>query len=180
MKVIQFQPEWSAPVAATAEIAVKESPTGLAAGEILVADDDPVSRTLVVAVLHSAGYKTVATKDGDEAMKCLRATAGGTLAIIDWMMPGMDGAEVCRRIRGSGKSIYVIMLTARSAKEDTAAALDNGADDYLVKPFHRTELLARVRTGLRILQTQMALETQVDKLVRTATSLSELKLQMPI
>ena len=99
-------------------------------------------------------------------MTALRLQQKACVAIIDWMMPQMDGAEVCRRIRASGKLVHVIMLTARDRKEDAVEALDAGADDYLVKPFDRGELLARVRAGMRTLEVQAVLTERADALDR--------------
>ena len=95
-------------------------------------------------------------------MTALRLQQKACVAIVDWMMPQMDGAEVCRRIRASGKLVHVIMLTSRNQKEDTVAALDAGADDYLVKPFDSGELLARVRAGMRTLEMQTALGERAE------------------
>ena len=119
---------------------------------IIIAEDDPISQTLLVALLRNAGYDPIITSNGSDAMTTLRLQQKPCVAIVDWMMPVMDGAEVCRRIRESGKMVHIIMLTARDRKEDAVEALDAGADDYLVKPFDRGELLARVRAGMRTLE----------------------------
>ena len=180
MKHIEFNPEWSdtradaAPGARIARSADDESIP------VIIAEDDPVSRTLVTAVVKLGGFRTIVTEDGEEAMSALRAQDGPCVAVIDWMMPGMDGAELCRRTRDSNRDVYIIMLTARGAKEDTVEGLEGGADDYLVKPFDRHELLARIRAGVRILNAQMALQNRVHELEQIALHIGSLKLQMPL
>jgi DNA-binding response OmpR family regulator len=135
---------------------------------IIIAEDDMISQTLLAAVLRNAGYDPIVTSNGSDAMTALRLQQKACVAVVDWMMPEMDGAEVCRRIRASGKLVHVIMLTARDRKEDAVEALDAGADDYLVKPFDRGELLARVRAGMRTLEVQAVLTERADALDRFA------------
>nr|MBA3609792.1 response regulator [Chthoniobacterales bacterium] len=105
---------------------------------------------------------------------------GACMAIVDWMMPEMDGAEVCRRIRASGKPAHIIMLTARGRKEDTVEGLDLGADDYLVKPVDRGELLARVRAGMRKLDAAAALATRLEELALLSQPVAPFHLRLPI
>jgi len=139
-------------------------PIGDTAIPVVIAEDDPISRALVTNIVELGGYRTIVTEDGDEAMDALRGLETPCVAVLDWMMPGMDGAEVCRRTRESRKNVYIIMLTARASKEDTVAGLENGADDYIVKPFDRKELLARIRTGVSQLKAQVVLHAQIDQL----------------
>ncbi len=146
----------------------------------MIAEDDPVSRKLVTAVVEMSGFRTIVAQDGEEAMSALRAQNSPCVAVIDWMMPGMDGAEICRRVRDSGKDVYFIMLTARGAKEDTVRGLEGGADDYLVKPFDRHELVARIRAGVRTLTAQADLVKRVRELEKSAPESRSLRLQMPI
>jgi DNA-binding response OmpR family regulator len=133
---------------------------------ILIADDDLVSRRLVQVTLVNWGYEVVVTSDGTEAWQALTAPDAPPLAILDWMMPGLDGRELCYRIRerGAVEPTYIILLTAKSEKEDIAVGLEAGADDYLTKPFDRVELRARVRAGLRVLELQRQLAARVREL----------------
>ena len=124
---------------------------------ILVAEDDVLSRELICARLKLWGYEVVAAQNGTEAIMALRKPDAPTLVILDWMMPGMDGLEICRRMREVGRQLYVILLTARGGKENLLEGLAAGADDYLVKPFDKEELQARILVGLRVMVMQSAL-----------------------
>ncbi|HKP04765.1 MAG TPA: response regulator [Chthoniobacterales bacterium] len=147
---------------------------------ILVAEDDPISRVLVVSWLQKWGYDVIATHDGAEAMKILRQPDAPAIAILDWCMPEMDGLEVCRRLRDSKKTVYLILLTARSQKEDMIEGLRAGADDYVVKPFHAEELHARLLAGLRVMTVQENLAARIAKLEATSGNLQALRLQIPL
>jgi two-component system response regulator MprA len=116
---------------------------------LLVVDDDPNVRESLRDSLEFEGYAVDTAPDGDRALDRLLAEPGPDLAIVDLMMPGMDGLEVCRRLRASGARMPVLMLTARDGLGDRITGLDAGADDYLVKPFALEELLARLRALLR-------------------------------
>ena len=126
---------------------------------ILIAEDDPVSRRVLQAHLSKWGYEVVVTTDGAEAWSALQGSDPPSLAILDWMMPSMDGTEVIRKLRERTdiSYVYVVLLTAKSQKEDIVAGLEAGADDYLVKPFDAQELRARIRTGKRIMDLQREL-----------------------
>ena len=115
---------------------------------ILIADDDPVSCRLLDRLLHKWGYDVIAVHGGTEAWEVLQANDAPRVVLLDWMMPRMDGLEVCRRVR-EHSAVPIIVLTALDAESDKVAALDLGADDYLTKPFGVEELLARVRAVLR-------------------------------
>jgi two-component system, OmpR family, response regulator len=115
---------------------------------ILVVEDDPAMRSLLERGLTAEGYEVHALDNGVDALIALR-TQPVAVAIVDVMLPGMSGFEISRRIRDSGESFPVILLTARDAVEDRVFGLDSGADDYLTKPFDFSELLARVRALLR-------------------------------
>lgn len=121
--------------------------------KILIADDDALSRRLLKGTLQRAGYEVTAVTNGREAVEKLSEPDGPRLALLDWMMPELDGLGVCSRVRkGCDQNyVYMILLTARESKEDVVAGLESGADDYLVKPFNADELKARLRTGERIL-----------------------------
>ncbi len=121
---------------------------------ILVAEDDVISRTLLERTLQRAGYEVIAVEDGAKAIAELVKQDAPRLALLDWIMPEMDGVEVCREIRRRKEQAYtyLILLSSRESKEDIVAGLESGADDYLTKPFDVDELKARLRTGHRILE----------------------------
>jgi two-component system, cell cycle response regulator len=128
--------------------------------KILVADDDPVSRRLMERILQRGGYDVIAVDNGRQAARELSQENGPRLALIDWMMPGLDGPGVCRKIRSrhDDSYVYMLLLTSKQSSEDIVMGLEAGADDYLTKPCHPAELKARLHTGRRILQLE-------DKLV---------------
>lgn len=139
--------------------------------KILIADDDDVLRHILQATLAKWGYEVAASRNGLEAWEILHGNDAPRLAILDWIMPGMDGIEICRRIRSRLHEpyIYILLLTAKVRKEDAIAGLDAGADDYLSKPFDPAELQARLRAGRRILDLQEALLAAREKLQYQAT-----------
>jgi DNA-binding response OmpR family regulator len=147
---------------------------------ILVAEDDECSRNLICARLEDWGYETVVTKNGFEAMGELRKSEAPSLAILDWTMPGMDGAEICRRVRDVNRPVYLIMLSSRVTKGDIVEGLHAGADDYLTKPFDKNELHARILAGLRVMARQNALGTRLTELEAAAGKAGEPDLQMAI
>ncbi len=124
--------------------------------KILIAEDDPVSRRLLEAKLVKWGYDVVVTCDGDEAWQALQAEDAPRLAILDWMMPGTDGVEVCRWMRKEATDVYtyIILLTALQRDEDLITGMEAGADDYITKPFKANELRVRLRAGRRIIELQ--------------------------
>jgi DNA-binding response OmpR family regulator len=147
---------------------------------ILVAEDDPVSRTLISNRLEKWGYDVVITSDGAEAMAVLRGRDAPSLAILDWSMPGMDGLEICRRLREAEKTAYIILLTAHGSKEDMIEGLRAGADDYLVKPFYAEELKARILVGRRVIKAQEILTNRVRALEIAAFDIGSSKLRIPL
>ena len=184
MKGIRFEPNWEpvpAPPASPGPVSLQiVRPVEEETIPIVIAEDDPVSRRLVTAVIEAGGFRTIVTNDGNEAMTALRAQDGACVAVIDWMMPGIDGAEICRRIRESGRRVYIILVSARGTKTDTIEGIDYGADDYLVKPFDPNELLARVRIGLRVMKTQEALVQRVRDLEATVAEVGLLPFQVTL
>ena len=117
--------------------------------KILVVDDERAVRESLRRALELEGYEIELAADGSEALYRLEGSEEPDAMILDVLMPGVDGLEVCRRLRGSGSKLPVLMLTARTEVEDRVAGLDAGADDYVTKPFALDELLARVRALLR-------------------------------
>jgi DNA-binding response OmpR family regulator len=181
MSDIHFEPDWApvAPRLIPVPLQIVR-PVDDESVPIVIAEDDPVSRRLVTAAIEAGGFKTIVTNDGDEAMTALRAQKKACIAVIDWMMPGIDGAEICRRLREAGRRVYIIMVSARGSKAETIEGIDQGADDYLVKPFDPDELLARVRAGLRVMKTQEALVQRVRALESTVAEVGLLKFQMSL
>lgn len=149
---------------------------------ILIADDSLVSRRLLETTLKRWGHEVIATCDGTEAWQVLQAGELPELTIIDWIMPGLDGLELCRRIREQQRisSLYVILLTAKGTHEDIVGGLNAGADDYLVKPFDPEELRARVGVGRRIVELQQSLATRVRELEEALSDVSQLQGLLPI
>jgi two-component system cell cycle response regulator len=121
---------------------------------ILIADDDALSRALLERTLQRAGYEVTVVDNGRSAVEHLCCQDGPRLALLDWVMPELDGPAVCRLVRQKREQPYVhmVLLTSKESKQDIVEGLESGADDYLVKPFDVEELKARLRTGLRILQ----------------------------
>ena len=141
--------------------------------KFLVVDDDPVSRMILQRILSEQGYQVIAAKDGTEGWELFQKEAEEiSLAILDWMMPGMDGIELCRRIRGTETPhyVFIIFLSSKGEKKDVVEGLDAGADDYLIKPFDRDELLSRIRVGLRIVGLEQALRKANERLQVLATT----------
>ena len=123
--------------------------------KILIAEDDQTARFLLERILRKNGYDIITVKDGEEAWSFFSANEDISMVITDWMMPKMDGVELCQKIRDAEKDTerysYILILTAKSQKEDLISALDAGADDYISKPYEKGELLARIQAGNRIL-----------------------------
>jgi two-component system cell cycle response regulator len=139
--------------------------------KVLVADDEAVSRKLLETTLHRWGYEVVTAHDGLEALRMLREPEAPKLAILDWLMPGLDGVQICREIRGqrSEPYTYILLLTGKNSKCDVIEGLDAGADDYVIKPFDSQELQVRLRTGKRILYLQEQLIAARETLRDQAT-----------
>ena len=139
--------------------------------KILIADDSIVSRHLLEATLRKWGYDVVVACDGTEALEILQREDSPALAILDWMMPGMTGPEVCRHIRqrGSEPYAYILLLTSKSQKEDLIEGMEAGADDYLTKPFDQHELQVRLRAGTRLVDLQAELLAAREALREQAT-----------
>ncbi|HMJ10563.1 MAG TPA: diguanylate cyclase, partial [Polyangiaceae bacterium] len=124
--------------------------------KILLADDEPIARTLLEHWLTGWGYQVTLARDGEAAWNALKTDPELRLAIVDWVMPKMDGTDVCRALRKGSQEpyVYVVLLTARDRKDDIVRGLDAGADDYLVKPCNPLELEVRLRAGRRVIELQ--------------------------
>jgi two-component system cell cycle response regulator len=122
--------------------------------KILIADDESVSRRMLQGLLVKWGYEVVSAEDGDGALANLKSAGAPRMALLDWMMPGQNGVDVCRALRKLRPEpyTYILLLTAKDAKESVVEGLESGADDYLTKPFNPQELKARIRVGLRLLE----------------------------
>lgn len=149
---------------------------------ILIAEDDSVTRKLLESILIRWGYVVIVTCDGNEAWKAIQDGNVPDVAILDWIMPRMDGLELCRKIRSKyfNKPIYIIMLTVKGQKNDIIEGLSNGADDYITKPFDRDELGARLHAGVRILELQMDLANHINELEDALSKVKQLQGLIPI
>ncbi len=141
---------------------------------ILIADDSIVSRHLLDATLRKWGYEVVIASDGIEAWNALKEKDAPRIAILDWMMPGLTGPEVCKLVRerapgSDGTYTYLLLLSSKSQREDLIEGLESGADDYLTKPFDQHELKVRLRAGTRIIDLQRELLEAREALREQAT-----------
>src|SRR5262249_7851261 len=146
---------------------------------VLIADDSIVSRHLLDATLRKWGYDVVVACDGVEAWNILQSPDAPKLVILDWVMPGLTGPEVCRQVRDRAKDsehlenkesyTYILLLTSKSLKEDLIEGMEAGADDYVTKLFDQHELKVRLRAGTRILDLQRELITAREELREQAT-----------
>jgi phosphoserine phosphatase RsbU/P len=150
--------------------------------KILIAEDDPVSRHLLEATLSKFGYEVVLAADGAQAWAVLQRQDSPSLAILDWIMPEIDGVEICRRVRSLPTTTppYLILLTARNEKTDVVVGLEAGANDYLTKPFDRSELHARIQVGTHVLELQEALAGRVQELEDALSQVKQLQGLLPI
>lgn len=144
---------------------------------VIIAEDEPAMRALLARQLERAGYEVAACSNGREALEAIRR-AGSGIIIADWMMPEMDGLELCRAVKvlrqaGTLGITYFILLTAHADKSDIVQGLEAGADDYLTKPYHQQELLARLRAGERNFELQ-------DQLVQRQLELQEVNAEMAV
>ncbi len=148
----------------------------------LVAEDNCTTRLLLESTLAEWGYEVVATSDGAAAWRELQREHGPQLILLDWKMPGMDGIEVCRRLRQlpDAQTAHVILVTARRDKEDVVAGLEAGANDYITKPFEPSELRARLQAGARIVELQKHLEDRVYELECALAKVKQLQGLLPI
>ena len=150
--------------------------------KILIAEDESVSRRMLEATVSKWGYEVSLACDGNEAWAQLQQPASPPLLILDWQMPGIDGIDLCRRIREHKglSSLYVILLTSRDTKKDLVHGLEAGADDYVTKPFDPEELRARLHVGTRVIGLQHALAERVEELEAALYREKQLQGLLPI
>jgi DNA-binding response OmpR family regulator len=148
----------------------------------LIADDDPVAAMAVSRTMSNWGFETAVVHDGLAAWKYLTSSDSASLAIVDWEMPGLEGPELCRRVRLDAERahLYLILLTARNTPTDLIAGLEAGADDYLIKPVDLNELKARVQVGVRVVSLQARLAEKVTELQATLDNVRRLRGLLPI
>ena len=149
---------------------------------VLIAEDDAVSRCLIETFLTGWGFEVHATADGNATLEILEREDAPQLVMLDWMMPGLSGVQICRRLRARARLIpsYVILLTSRGSPEDIVEGLEAGADDYICKPFNSEELRARIRNGARLLDLQSKLQDRVLELEEALACVKQLQGLLPI
>jgi sigma-B regulation protein RsbU (phosphoserine phosphatase) len=149
---------------------------------VLIGEDDPVSRRLLQAVLQKWGYDVICCADGLETWSRLQDTDAPAMAVLDWVMPGLDGPEICRKVRQLARPepTYIILLTAKGRSQDIVTGLEAGADDYVTKPFDLEALRARLQTGFRTLELQRSLAHRVIELESTLLQVKQLQGLFPI
>jgi CheY-like chemotaxis protein len=153
---------------------------------ILIAEDDPTSLRVLETFLGRWGYEVVSARDGIEAWELLERPDAPRLVVLDWMMPGMEGLEIVRRLReaeedsGEHSARYLIMLTAKGSREDTLEGLRAGVDDYVSKPFDKDELKARLSVGARMVSLQAKLAERVFELEAALGQVKALRGLLPI
>lgn len=144
---------------------------------ILIAEDDPVSRRMLEVTLKNWGYQATAVENGTAALAILESRESPPLAVLDVMMPGIDGLEICRRVRRIPTQTppFIILLTAKDRKENVVDGIEAGANDYLTKPFNREELRARLLVGSKMVELQRQLANRVAELEEAAAQIKQLQ-----
>ena len=139
--------------------------------KVLAAEDNPVVQSVLANMLTKWGYQPVIARDGNEAWEALQQPDGPQLAIVDWMMPGLNGVEICRGVRAAAREayVYILLLTSRADSRDLVEGMEAGADDYVTKPFKAHELRVRLRAGRRIVELQQQLLAAREALREQAT-----------
>ena len=148
--------------------------------KILIADDEPVTRAAVKKVVTRRGWEVVVCDNGHDAAAQFDLENPPDVAVLDWMMPGLDGSELCQRLRKKKVRAYLIMLTGRTRPEDLVQALASGADDYVRKPFDWSELIARIKVGVRVSLLQRQLDEKVCQLEASLANAKQLGGLLPI
>ena len=149
---------------------------------VVIAEDDAVSRRILETLLRKWGYEVTTTLDGEAAWEVLQGPNAPSLAILDIMMPGIDGLDLCRRLRESPTSVppYIILLTATHGVREVVRGIEAGADDYLTKPYDHDELRVRVQVGARIIELQTKLAERVQQLEVALDHVKQLQGILPI
>jgi DNA-binding response OmpR family regulator len=147
---------------------------------ILVAEDESVTRMLFITQLSKLGFSVIAVENGTRAWEALQAEGAPRLLILDWNMPGIDGPTLCGLIRKQEIYRYILMVTARSRKEDIISGLNAGADDFLTKPVHIGEFHARLRVGQRLLELEETLGSKINQLSAALEHVKQLQGMLPI
>jgi len=149
---------------------------------VLIADDEATSRRLIQATLGGWGFEVLVAVDGCEALRVLQGSQGPEIAMLDWMMPGIEGLDICRQVRATMPSAgtYIILVTARGGLENIVRGLEAGADDYITKPFDPRELRARLHVGVRVVQLQKALLERNRELEGALKRVKQLQGLLPI
>ncbi len=150
--------------------------------KVLIADDIHATRSLLESKAKKWGYEVTVCDNGIDALKHLLAPQGPRLAVLDWEMPGLNGVDVCRKVRSGKKDyyIYIVLLTAKDKKSDTVKGLDAGADDYITKPFDDEELHSRLRAGERIISLESTLAKKIHELQEALNHVQQLQGLLPI
>ena len=149
---------------------------------ILIADDDAVMRRLLMTHLQNWGHEVSVAEDGDQAWQKIRSESSTCMAILDWSMPGVDGVELCRRVREDLHIIpcYIILLTARGGKENLLKGLESGADDFMIKPFDKDLLRGRLEVGIRSVEFQSRLCGRVAEAEENYRKALQLREKLPV
>ncbi len=150
--------------------------------KLLIAEDDNALRLFLEKKLTSWGYDVISVDDGKKALQYINNKQYPDIAILDWMMPETDGIEVCSKIRQQSIKpyIYIILLTARDSKSDISQGFEEGADDYMIKPFDVGELHYRIKVGERIIRLERQLESKISELKDALSQVKQLKRFLPI
>lgn len=149
---------------------------------VLIAEDHTATRDNLALLLHRHGWEVIVTSDGNAAYQILSSSEGPTIALLDWMLPGATGLDICRRLRQecSDRFIYFIVVTARDSMEDLNQAFAAGADDFIRKPCDATELMARLRAGQRIVALERRLSARIAETEAALKKVRQLKRLLPI
>jgi sigma-B regulation protein RsbU (phosphoserine phosphatase) len=149
---------------------------------VVIAEDEPISRRILENLLQKWGHEVITTLNGEEAWNVMQQPGAPSLAILDVMMPGIDGFEICRRVRQLPTAIppYIILLTARHGAREVVNGIEAGADDYLTKPYDRDELRVRIQVGVRIVELQAKLAKRVSELEAAIEHVKQLQGILPI
>jgi CheY-like chemotaxis protein len=161
-------------------------PVNIIAGKtplrVLVAEDHTATRYMLTSLLERHGYEVEAVGEGDRAVEIMMEQEGPTVALLDWMLPNRTGPEICRALRENPRHrfVYLIIVTARETVEDLAEAIDAGADDFVRKPYDPVEILARLRSGQRIVELEHRLSSRISECEEAIDNIRRLKRLLPI